>query len=294
MGSTRLAVFTVMVLLMSPCVSIAAETDLSSLIPQYPRSELVEFTEDKEIATHEIMMGALKKSGGIVEPEASEYVVGRRVASTWYIPNEQRTEVVSDFFKDRLKSKGEIVFECKGYGCGSSNYWANNVFKRAILYGPEEYQHYFLTRIDGEGTTWYVATYVALRGTRKLYAHTDIVIVESAHKQAGGAAIVRALESDGKYVIDVGEEDKTLDGIVEAMQLEPLFRIAVVQHARKQQGESVPQAIARSEEMARRYVAKLVARGVNSSRVQAYGVGPLAPVNRDVVDRLELVLISSD
>lgn len=271
----------------------AAALELSSLIPEYPRSELVEYEDEKEIKTHEIIMGTLKKSGGIVEPEASEFVVGRRVASTWYIPNEQRTRLVRDFFRERLAGKGEIVFECSGYDCGSSNYWANNVFHRSILYGPEQDQHYFLTRIDDKHT-YYVATYIALRGTRKLYAHTDVVISEREPEVLSGAGIVEGLQSKGRVVIDAGAIDESIDNVVEAMRLAPLMRIAVVSHLRRQRGESVPQAIARSEVIAQEFVDSLIEHGVNRTRVQAYGVGPLSPIDRDIVERLELVLISND
>lgn len=271
----------------------AAALQLSSLIPEYPRSELVEYEDEKEIKTHEIIMGTLKKSGGIVEPEASEFVVGRRIASTWYIPNEQRTRLVKNFFRDRLAEKGEIVFECSGYDCGSSNYWANNVFDRSILYGPEQNQHYFLTRIDDEHT-YYVATYVALRGTRKLYAHADVIISEREQEVLSGAGIVEGLQSKGRVVIDAGAIDESVDNVVEAMRLAPSMRIAVVSHLGRERGESVPQTIARSEEIAKAFVDSLIERGVNQTRVQAYGVGPLSPLDRDIVERLELVLISND
>ena len=267
---------------------------VSSLIQQYPRSDQVQFKEEKEVETHEIMLGALKKSGGIVRPEASTFVAGRRAARTWYIPNEQRTGVVAEFFENQLSSLGDILYKCKGYECGSSNYWANNVFGEEVLYGPEENQRYFVTKVTRPDATYYVAVYIALRGTRKLYAHTDITIVEPEKKEVGAGSIAQALNSKRKYVIDAGDEDRLLPGVADALRIEPTFRIAVVRHSRRQRGESVPQAVARSEQTAKKYAARLIAAGIDPSRVQAYGVGPLVPLDGVIVDRIEIVLIGSD
>lgn len=293
MGIVRYCVW-LAIALAPAMVSAATQSTLASLIPQYPRADLVQSNEFKEVATHEIVLGSLKRSGGLVEPEASRFVVGRRAASTWYIPNETRTDVVERFFKDQLGPLGKLLYECKGYGCGSSNYWANNVFGEEVLYGPEEDQHYFVELIVQQDVTYYVEVYIALRGTRKLYAHEDIIIVEPDRSGPSADSIVEALKSERKYTIAVGDQDKLVADLVEALRLEPTFRVAVVRHAKRHEGESVPQAIARSEQDAKAFAAKLVQAGIDTSRVQAYGVGPLEPMNGDVVDRIELVLISND
>ncbi|MEX2328020.1 MAG: DUF4892 domain-containing protein, partial [Pseudomonadales bacterium] len=199
---------------------------------------------------------------------------------------------VGDFYRERMEALGEILFECKGYRCGSSNYWANSVFGRSILYGPAQYQHYFLTEIVSD-TTYYVATYVALRGTREIYVHLDVV-AEKASTTIDGARIVAALESKGRFVIDAGDETASIAPILEAMQIKPLMRVAIVRHGERQQGESVEAAIERTGTVASEFVRQLVAEGVNETRIEAFGVGPLAPVGRDLVDRTEIVLLSTD
>jgi len=273
--------------------AVGSSAAVSELLPQYPRAELEEFYDAKSVSTHEIVTGSLRSKGGNTVPEDSEFVTGRRVASTWFIPNEQRTDLVYQFYRKRLTEMGEVMFECKGYECGSSNHWANNIFGRSILYGPPQDQHYLLTRIDRD-STYYVALYVNMRGTRKLYVHTDVIVSETQYAEIGGASIVEDLVSKGRFVIDTGAEDAVTDAVVEAMSLEPLMRIAVVAHERKQRGESVDQAIARSREVAERYRSQLIEAGINRTRLQAHGVGPLSPVDRKLVSRIELVLISND
>ncbi|XOV88370.1 MAG: DUF4892 domain-containing protein [Pseudomonadota bacterium] len=273
--------------------SAAAPSDVQEMLPRYPRAELAAFTDTREISQHEVILGALKNNAGNIRAEASIFVTGRRIASTWYVPDEERTEVVAAYYRDRFARLGDIQFDCRGRDCGPSNHWANRVFGRAILFGPEQYQHYFLTRIDAGVATYYVATYVALRGTRKLYVHVDVVVAENASLPTG-ANIVAALKDTGWFGIEAGDESRLVPAVVDAMKLEPLYRLAVVGHARKQRGETVDQAISRSAANARRFVEQLVEQGVNSTRVMSQGAGPLLPRDRDRVDRIEIVLIQND
>ncbi len=282
-----------LLLVFAPSPGFASASDVSKLLPQYPRAELVEFEDTRTVATHEVITGSLRSKGGNTVPEESRFVTGRRVASTWAIPDEQRTDRVYDFYRERLTALGEVLFECQGFDCGSSNHWANNVFGRQILFGPPRDQHYLVVRVEQQ-QTYYVALYVTLRGTRKLYAHTDVIVEESQYANLNGAALVESLIRDGRFVIDAGEQDSVVTPVVEAMAQEPLLRIAVVAHERKQRGESVEQAIARSRDLAEAYRQRLVAAGVNGTRLSAYGVGPLSPVDRKLIDRIEIVLISND
>lgn len=285
--------FCLITLLFGATITFASSADLGRLLPQYPRAEMVEFEDTKAVTTHEIVIGSLRSRQGKTAPESSLFVTGRRIASTWAIPDEQRPERVYGFYRQRLADLGEVLFECEGFECGSSNHWANDIFNRQILYGPAQDQHYLMVRIDRD-VTYYVALYVAQRGTRQLYAHTDVVITETEYTEATGAAIVDELISGGRFVIDAGAQTAVVDSVVDAMRLQPLMRIAVVSHQRKQRGESVDQAISRSREFAEQYRADLISAGISSTRLQAYGVGPLSPVDRKLIDRIELVLISND
>ncbi len=279
-------------LLLQTAVADAA-TSLTDLLPQFPRAELVEVEESKSLSTHEVITGALRSRAGTTVPEDSRFVTGRRAASTWHIPDEQRTDVVYAYYREHLLARGESLFECAGFDCGSSNHWANNVFRRPILYGPPQNQRYLLVRIDAD-RSYFVALYVALRGTRKLYVHTEVIIGDDRVEEVSGATIVDALASTGRFVIAAGTESGYVDSIVAAMAIEPLMRIAVVGHDRRVRGESVEQTIARSRATADSFRQMLVTAGISSTRINSYGVGPLSPLDRKVIERLELVLISRE
>ncbi len=122
-----------------------------------------------EASSHLVVLGALEKVDHELQPEDSEIISGRKFQETFYLPEARRTGQVFEHYLQQLEALGEIKFQCDGRGCGSSSYWANRVFDRAILYGPEQYQKYaVVNRHDGQG---YIAVYVGERATRKIYVH---------------------------------------------------------------------------------------------------------------------------
>lgn len=277
-------------------VSLPGDATESSAITRflepYPRSELLEHSERADNETFRIPLGAPKRTGGVVGPETSEIVVGKRTATTWFVPNEQRTQVVYDFFKEQIARRGTILFECSGLSCGSSNYWANTVFERSILFGLDQEQRHLLVRID-EDSTWYLSIYVVLRGTRALHAHVDLIVAAPKAKVVAvdENTIIAALRRSARFAMGANEIATALPKVVDALKLEPSFRIAVVGHASLSAGESVTDAISRSERSAQDVRNRMIAAGISPARLEAYGVGPLSPIN-SMLDRVEIVLIN--
>ena len=148
----------------------------------FPASALVE-QETTESTGHLLVLGALEKVNHELQPEKFILVPGRKDASTWYLPEARRTKQVAEYFKSELVETANMLFECQGRTCGSSSYWANKIFDRAILYGPEQYQHYLiaqrpvpqhsLSQEQAEGD--YIVIYIGERATRKIYVHIEYI-----------------------------------------------------------------------------------------------------------------------
>lgn len=168
--------YIVFVLLIS--AALAAESESVSIaepVALYPSSELVE-QKSSESTGHLVVLGALKKVNHEMLPEKYVLVPGVKEALTYYLPEARRTKEVAQFFKSELNGSANILYECQGRTCGSSSYWANNHFKTAILYGPEQYQYYLVAQRavpqqteDGD----YIVIYVGQRATRKIYVHIE-------------------------------------------------------------------------------------------------------------------------
>ncbi|MBT4159925.1 MAG: DUF4892 domain-containing protein [Gammaproteobacteria bacterium] len=143
-------------------------------IETYPGAEIVEKEEATQTAAHLVVLGALEKINHELVPEKSEVINGVKSSTTWYLPQARRTRDVARFYEERLQSQGEIVFQCVGRSCGSSSYWANRIFDRAILYGPEQYQFFYALELSkGRG---FLSVYVGQRATRKIYVHMEQIL----------------------------------------------------------------------------------------------------------------------
>ena len=175
--------YLVFVLIIS--VAQLAESESASVaaaVGLFPFSELVE-QKTTESMSHLVVLGALEKVNHELQPEKSILVSGRKDASTWYLPEARTTKQVAEHFKSELVESANILFECQGRSCGSSSYWANKHFERAIIYGPEQYQHYLIAQRTvsepsipqqiEEGD--YVVIYIGERATRKIYVHIEYI-----------------------------------------------------------------------------------------------------------------------
>lgn len=142
-----------------------------SLTP-YVGAELVDASSESEAKMHLVVLGSLEKVNHVVEPEASEIMKGRLSWQTFYLPQARRTKRVAEHYHQELGKLGELKFSCKGRSCGSSSYWANRIFEQAILYGPEQYQYYFVA-LQPNGS--YLSVYVGQRATGKIYVYLQSI-----------------------------------------------------------------------------------------------------------------------
>lgn len=148
--------------------ALAEASDFPELV--HPTgAELVKEQVDATKAAYQVVLGALEKINRQLEPEASETVIATRAARTYYLPQSRRTAKVLAHYQPQLEALGELLYQCSGRTCGSSSYWANRIFDEAILYGPEQYQHYLVLQIGDSAD--YLAVYIGQRATRKIYVH---------------------------------------------------------------------------------------------------------------------------
>ena len=81
------------------------------------------------------------------------------------------------FIRRQLTAKNyEVLYSCGGRECGSSNYWANDIFRNRILYGPERNQYFIAFRANPAlEESPYFSVYIITRVNRKIYAYIEIV-----------------------------------------------------------------------------------------------------------------------
>ena len=289
-----------------------------SLISGYPYSEIVARELQRDI-NHRIVLGGLERIRGEVIPEDSERLRGDVTRITYEVSQEFSGEDVYQFYKEEIDARNyELLFECQGRGCGSSNYWANDIFRNRILYGPESNQYYMAFRANpGLENDPYFSVYIITRVNRRIYAYLEIVepagtlepeqvaaiaepqaVVASAGSMTG-ADLSQRLRQQGSVILpaiafqanDRLPASMNVEPIVAALNADQTLNVYLVAHLTVS-GQSLEVLMRRSAARANALRQALIAAGIEARRIQAAGVGPLAPscAGSDCEERVELVL----
>lgn len=287
---------------------VAGSSDYASF-QRFPGSTIVDYRQQPS-TVYSLPLGRMQRAAGTVAPSRAERFQGHLRRITYEIPDGFPAAEVYGFYREQLLSQGQqALFSCQGRGCGSSNFWANDVFDNRILYGPETNQYYLASTYQGVNdesqVAGYAALYVVTRANRRMYAHIDFLELPealAAEQREGLNTTPQALEQrlmrERAVVItglgfDDNDElvnDEGIELIVEVMRRNALLEVYVVGHL--QENSSLADLQARSAQRARVVLERVVAAGIDADRMQAHGLGPLAPTCRPgpCSQRIELVL----
>jgi hypothetical protein len=268
-------------------------------------------------AIHQIALGILQGISGVAVPEETKRVSGALTKTLYEIPREYSGEDVYRFFQRYFEEKSfERLFVCTGRACGSSNDWANDIFKNRILYGPAQNQYYSAYQMPpGNPVSPYVTVYIITRGNRRIYAYVEVTElakkIPSLPTATKGKLAVELLENgysvlqnitfqaDGvveRTGLDalIGQNDVAehtgLEALIEMLRENPLLEVYIVSHLTADVKLEALQR--RSQKRADSVVQQLLASGISQARVSAHGVGPLVPncTGEACRNRVEVVL----
>ncbi|MEQ8952503.1 MAG: DUF4892 domain-containing protein, partial [Gammaproteobacteria bacterium] len=128
--------------------SSANEVTDHPLFDRFAYSQIVE-ADFEEDTNYRIVLGSLQRTRGAVTAEDSQLVRGDLTRIVYEVSQEFDGRDVYDFFLEQMEERGySQLYTCQGRGCGSSNYWANDIFGNRILYGPESNQFYLVMRTN--------------------------------------------------------------------------------------------------------------------------------------------------
>ena len=258
---------TTLILILTSAVALA-ESDISGstdskALDRFRGSYIVEY--DRQAAIDYLLpLGSIEKVNGAERPEKSERLSGKLTRITYRIPEGHRTREIYEFFSEQLAAqRAETLFSCRGRECGSSAYWANQIFDRSKLYGVERSQYYHVASLPGLT----VVMYIIERGNLRLYAHLDLIETDAA------ARIVTTLSQVG-YVdlaVDTLPSGDVLQQLKSRLASFNRSAVVVVHH----QGENLAEAQEKSEATANELRALLNDNGLGHIAVKA--LGALAP-----------------
>ena len=291
-----------------------------TLIAGFADSEIIDRELQRDI-NYRIILGALERVRGEVIPEDSKRLRGDVTKITYEVSQEFTGGDVYAFYQEQLTAKNhEVLYSCGGRECGSSNYWANDIFRNRILYGPERNQHFIAFRANPAlEESPYFSVYIITRVNRKIYAYVEIVepagteeseqiavTVETEKPQiteqlsdVAGSNFLQRLQEQGSVIlppISFQSNDRLagpadVEPLVSALNSDQALSVYVVAHLKKD-GRSLQELMQRSLVRASSLRQALIEAGIEARRIEAAGVGPLAPscANGDCEERIEIVL----
>ncbi|WP_422138076.1 DUF4892 domain-containing protein [Endozoicomonas sp. ALC020] len=153
---------------------IASATLIADEIVPFPNATLnLEF--EQQVTSYPVISSPMKKVNGVVTADSEQWLDGSLNRKLYQLPSGKSSDEAYRFFTDQFEKLGVTsVYSCERFSCGASNFWANNVFDVARLYGLDKTQAYFLGEKQVDGKTVYYLTYTVRRGDKREYALVDI------------------------------------------------------------------------------------------------------------------------
>ena len=270
--------------------AMVTSTSISAALNQHPGLTPVENDEAMpQEGVHRLVTSRVKRMSGNVQPESAEFVSGVKTQMTFEVSPAHSTESVAEFYREEFSRTGQIVFECSGRDCGPSNYWSNQVFDIPRLYGPTEYQHYMLAKIDSEDVD-YVTLYFSQRATGARFLHQESITGVDDRFATDERLIASILRLQRRFVFDVTPE--MLGEIRDVINANLDLDLALVAHSGPLTDETLEESLTRTEARAEEVKSMLTDMGADTRSLDAIGAGPSAPIARSDGDRLELVKLN--
>ena len=258
-------------------------------LARMPHSWIVGYERDDSLLPREYALGRVDKTRRNVRVEHEVRAAAKREWATYEMPAGTQPDEVIEHYLGVLDT--EPLFSCRGRDCGRSNLWANEIFKRAILYGPDANQFYFA----GERDDALVALYVIQRGNRRVYAHLEVLRPERQVAVERNTEALERLAGDGMALVEgvtpdrLGNLNEAESAVLEAlgpgMDIFSGQTVYVVCHLYGQETGTL--LIERAQACAEQ--AKALLATEEGPELVPFGAGPLLP-RVGMGPRLELVL----
>lgn len=228
-------------------------------LQRFPSSYIVQYKQS-DTRDYRLILGGLEKINGVLQPEKEKRVAGRITEISYRIPeNHTADEAFEHFYSQIIAQGGEELFRCSGRDCGSSNQWANNIFRYFRLYGVDNSQSFASLQLNGD----YISVYSVRRGNKRVYLRLDVL-----EGHTGGASSQQSDETKIRREISSKQD---VEGLLELLKSSSELSIWIVGYdfnpGTKQQ------QLTRSKQQAEQLKNQLVASGIDATRVFIHAAG---------------------
>lgn len=152
-----------------------AQTDIA--VPS--GSTLLEQTSEK-VGHYRLVLSELKRTRATTHGEIEQKLAGHLWRRVWAMEGGLSLDEVRRFIWQQI-SPEHIIYQCQSLDCGSSHFWANEIFHNARLVTREKNQRYLVSsekRPDGQYQTWVV--YIVQRAAGQILVNIDQLVSNRA------------------------------------------------------------------------------------------------------------------
>lgn len=150
------------------------------IMPRFTGSEIISYSSEPE-QERIYPQGSIRRISGRLRYENEIQLKGQLTAITYRLPDTHSSNDVFDATREALLAKdAQMLYWCQGRDCGGSSLWANSVFFKSMLYGPDEQQSFALFRLAAPQHDSILALYSITRGNRRAYLHAELLASDTA------------------------------------------------------------------------------------------------------------------
>ncbi|WP_339490609.1 DUF4892 domain-containing protein [Pseudomonas sp. EL_65y_Pfl2_R95] len=158
---------------------VAGSQDLS-VMPRFTGSEIISYSDEPD-QERIYPQGSIRRISGRLRYENEIQLKGQLTAITYRLPDTHSSNDVFNSTREALLANdAQMLYWCQSRDCGGSSLWANSVFFKSILYGPDEQQSFALFRLAEPQQNSILALYSITRGNRRAYLHAELLASDTA------------------------------------------------------------------------------------------------------------------
>jgi hypothetical protein len=166
-------------------------------LEQFKGANLIKHDQSSQV-DYALPLANLKKSARTWIPIKAKQVQGELSSSLFKFGRNESLLPIYDFYRKQMTASSNILYECSGRTCGSSNAWANNFFNDYRLYGADANQ--YLLVVDGATQgSGYQVLYLNRRGAGDVMLRLDSIEPE---KNASKVNIAFKVNLDNKLALN--------------------------------------------------------------------------------------------
>lgn len=187
------------------------------IMPRFAGSEIISYSDQPE-QERIYPQGSIRRISGRLRYENEIQLKGQLTTITYRLPDTHSSNDVFNTTREALLAEdAQMLYWCQGRDCGGSSLWANSVFSKSILYGPDDQQSFALFRLAEPQQDSLLALYSITRGNRRAYLHAELLANDTALAEIvpTPATLLRQLRTTG--VLNLSNQQEPTPAWIEAL-----------------------------------------------------------------------------